>query len=184
MSDSHTPIRIDEAAFRQEYPGASAAATEVAANLARTSTLRNAVYAQVAREFGLSEAGCNVLAVIEGNRSPITPRLIGERVLVTSATVTSVLDTLEKRGLIIRTPHPGDRRSVLVDITEAGIELVDALLPRIHAVEAAMSRALSAHEHRKLTVLLGKLQTGATAVLEGDADIPTVTREVTWPRPG
>lgn len=183
MTASPSPIRIDAAAFHQEYPGASASATEVAANFARTSTLRNAVYAQVAREFGLSEAGCNVLAVIEGNRAPITPGLIGERVLVTSATVTSVLDTLEKHGLVVRTRHPDDRRSVLVDITRAGLELTDALLPRIHAVEAAMSRGLSAHEQRKLATLLGKLQAGAAAILDGDADIPDVTRAVTWSRP-
>ena len=49
--------------------------------------------------------------------------------------MTSVLDTLEKRGLIRRLPHATDRRKILVQITPAAQEIVDELLPSLHACE-------------------------------------------------
>ncbi len=45
--------------------------------------------------------------------------MIAERLLTTTGSMTSLLDTLEKRGLIRRLPHPDDRRKLLVDITPA-----------------------------------------------------------------
>ncbi len=45
---------------------------------------------------------------------PLTPREVGERVRLSSGAVTSLLDRLEGRGFVARTPHPKDRRSVLV----------------------------------------------------------------------
>ena len=45
---------------------------------------------------------------------PLTPREVGERVRLSSGAVTSLLDRLERRGFVARSPHPNDRRSVLV----------------------------------------------------------------------
>ena len=45
---------------------------------------------------------------------PLTPREVGERVRLSSGAVTSLLDRLERRGFVARSPHPSDRRSVLV----------------------------------------------------------------------
>ena len=44
--------------------------------------------------------------------------------------MTSLLDNLEKRGLIRRLPHPHDRRKLLIDITPAAQAIIDELLPR------------------------------------------------------
>ena len=55
-----------------------------------------------------------------------------------------VLDTLEKRGLIQRMPHPDDRRKLLIDITPAAQAILDELLPSLHA------REHQSHLHRAL----------------------------------
>ncbi len=165
-------------AFAAEYPGADPAATEVAANLKRADTFRDQVFAEVFRPFGLSEAAANVLAVVEGNHGPLTPSEIAQRVLVTSGTMTSVLDTLERRGLLLRLRHPEDRRSLLVDLTAAGRELVDAFLPAVHAAEAAMCHRLSPNERETLVRLLGKVQHGSLDLAEGVAEPPEVRRAV------
>ena len=75
---------------------------------------------------------------------------------------TSLLDTLEKRGLIERLRHPDDRRKLLVQITPAAQEIVDALLPSLHARErAVMSDALTVSEQRQLLKLIAKVQQAA-----------------------
>jgi MarR family transcriptional regulator, organic hydroperoxide resistance regulator len=43
----------------------------------------------------------------------------------TRATVTGIVDTLEKKGLVSRSPNPGDRRSMLVTLAEKGRLLLE-----------------------------------------------------------
>jgi hypothetical protein len=50
------------------------------------------------RHHHLSRAGREALAVLEGAGQPLSPTTIAERLIVTTASVTSLLDTLERRG--------------------------------------------------------------------------------------
>lgn len=74
------------------------------------------------------------LAILEGAGEPLAPHVIAERLLVSSASMTSLLDTLERRGLVERQPHPTDRRKILVHLTEKARDTVDEMLPILHAV--------------------------------------------------
>ena len=69
------------------------------------------------------------MAIIDGAGEPLSPTTIAERLIVTTATVTSLLDTLEKRGLVVRQPDPADRRKLLVSITDEARTIVDQFLP-------------------------------------------------------
>ena len=151
--------------FEQEYPGASARATECYANTVRTGDLLIGLHNREALEdFGLSGGAKQALAVIEGAGEPLEPGVIAERLIITSGSMTSVLDTLEKRGLVRRRPHPRDRRKLLVEITDEGRAIVDRLLPSLHLRErAVMERALTAGEQRQLLTLLAKVQQAGAA---------------------
>lgn len=151
--------------FEDEYPGASALATECYGNLVRTGDLLIELHNRQSREdHQLSRTARQVLAVVEGAGGPLEPTTIGERVLVTTGSMTSVLDTLEKRGLIRRIPHPDDRRKLHVDVTPAAREILDELLPSLHARErAVISDALSAREQRELLRLVAKVQQAVIA---------------------
>ncbi len=46
----------------------------------------------------------------------------------------SLLNTLERRGLVERRPHPTDGRKILVDLTPLAQPIIDSQLPVIHAV--------------------------------------------------
>ena len=46
--------------------------------------------------------------------------------MLSSAGVTSRIDRLERRGLVRRLADPNDRRGVMIELTEAGLEIVDA----------------------------------------------------------
>ena len=72
--------------------------------------------------------------------------------------MTGVLDTLVKRGLVRREPHPTDRRMVLVHLTKAGSRMADRVRLTVHRGEAEWMATLSEHERAQLTELLGKLQ--------------------------
>jgi DNA-binding MarR family transcriptional regulator len=100
--------------------------------------------------------------VVEGAGQPLEPTTIAERVLITTGSMTSALDTLERRGLIRRTPHPDHRRKLLVEITPDAQAILDALLPSLHACErAVISGALSTSEQRQLLGLVARVQRAA-----------------------
>ena len=55
-----------------------------------------------------------------GEEDAIPTNVLGQKLQITSATMTGILDRLEKMDLIERRPHPDDRRAVLVCLTEKG----------------------------------------------------------------
>lgn len=155
-------VRVDDD-FEEEYPGASALATECFANLWRTADLLMEMHNRhTSDRYQLSPSARGVLAVVEGAGQPLEPSVIAERLVVTTGSMTSLLDNLEKRGLVRRLPHPDDRRKLLIDITPDARAIVDELLPTLHARERdVIGAALSTSEQRTLLRHLAKLQEAA-----------------------
>jgi DNA-binding MarR family transcriptional regulator len=174
------PLRRVDDDFEDEYPGASALATECFANLFHAADLLMELHNRQSREqYQLSPSARQVLAVIEGARQPLEPSVIAERVLITTGSMTSILDTLERRGLVRRMPHPDDRRKLLVDITPDAQVILDQLLPSLHARERdVISGALTTREQHELLRLIAKVQQAAIEAREVPpvADAPRVRR--------
>jgi DNA-binding MarR family transcriptional regulator len=63
---------------------------------------------------------------------------------ISRGTLTGVVTTLEKRGLVQRRAHPDDKRSVLVAATGRGDALMADLFPSFNAEEAKISANLTA----------------------------------------
>ena len=123
------------------------------------------------RSHDLSAAGRETLAVLEGAGGPLSPGVIAERLIVTAATMTSVLDTLERRGLVARTVDKADRRRQLVSITPAGREAVDAFLPQIVALQTELMRGFSEDERAQLTAYLDRIRAALTELEERADDV-------------
>lgn len=157
MSRLQSPVRATSDPGK-EYPGADKLATEVVMNVLRTESLVSAGLTEVLRKHGLSLATFSVLMILKRAGRPLCPFEIGDRLLVTRGTVTGLLDSLEKKKLINRGPHPDDRRMLLVDVTENALELLSDLLPEHFPNEAEMMAALSEREKETLIRLLGKIQ--------------------------
>lgn len=151
------PIRVT-ADFAGEYPDASVSATECAMNLVRTGDLVLGRVAATLQPLAVSPAGGLVLGLLRDADGPCSPNYISERLIVSRATVTGVLDTLAKRGLVRREPHPTDRRMVSLHLTKAGARMADKVRRVVHRAEAEWMRSLSEHERAQLTDLLGKVQ--------------------------
>ena len=144
--------------FAKEYPDASASATECAMNLVRTGDLVLSRVAATLQPLDVSPAGGLVLGILKDAGQPCPPNYISERLIVSRATVTGVLDTLVKRGLVRRESHPTDRRMVLVRLTKAGSRMADTVRRTVHRGEAEWLGSLSEPERARLTELLGKVQ--------------------------
>ena len=110
-------VRAD---FESVYPGASREATECAMNLVKTGDMVVNRVAAILREFGLSPAGGLVLSMLADAREPPSQAEVKQRLLVSGPTVTGVLDSLERRGLVRRVFNPSDRRRRHVEITADG----------------------------------------------------------------
>jgi DNA-binding MarR family transcriptional regulator len=73
---------------------------------------------------------------------------------ITTGTMTTVLDTLERNRYIRRLADPDDRRRVLVDITPTAQTVLDEMLPEVQQVAKAVMGALDDHAlHRLLDTL-------------------------------
>lgn len=114
--------------------------------------------------FGLQTGEFDVLATLRRSGSPfaLTPTALYEATMVTSGAMTNRLDRLEKAGLIRRTPHPQDRRGLLVQLTDQGRELIDQAVEAHVENEHAILSVLSPEERQRLAGLLEKLIAGLT----------------------
>ena len=144
--------------YAERHPDADVSATELAINVVYTAELLNRRLDQVLRPFGLTRGSHNVLQILGGATEPLTPGEVTARLTVTTATVTGLLDTLEARHLARRRPHPSDRRSVLVEISDEGRQLLDELVPQLIVHEKEWSAALSESRRQRLIRTLGVLQ--------------------------
>lgn len=153
--DAAVRVETDHA---RRYPGADKLATECMVNLIRAGTMVTTAVAPYFRRHGISGTGFNLLLVVAGASEPLSPYEIGERLLVTRGTVTGLLDTVEKQGLVRRVPHPDDRRRLAIEVTSEGRDLLDAVCGELFPAQAEMLAGMSAKEKDALVRLLGTVQ--------------------------
>jgi DNA-binding MarR family transcriptional regulator len=151
------PVRTGDD-FEDLYPDASRSATECAMNLVKTGDLVVGRVAEVLRPFGLSPAGGLVLSMLADEAVPLTPTEIRDRLLVKGATVTGLVDHLERSGLVRRVQHPKDRRRLLIELTDRGRQLAQRFRPAVHAAQRPWLECLSESERGQLITLLGRVQ--------------------------
>ncbi|MEW2383287.1 MarR family transcriptional regulator [Micromonospora sp. NPDC047707] len=80
----------------------------------------------LAEEHGLTQAGMVTLLTL-AEHGELPHRAVAERCFVKPATLTGIVDTLERDGLVERQRHATDRRSVKLALTPAGRARADAL---------------------------------------------------------
>lgn len=129
----------------------------------------DALIARIARRYGLSHAALNALAVIEAAGGPLPAGEISTRMHITTATMTSLLDTLERGGYATRRRDPGDRRRVLIDITPEAQDLLNQVLP---VVQQHTTVALSAFDDDALFDLVEALAAVGEAIDAAPGDLP------------
>jgi DNA-binding MarR family transcriptional regulator len=87
-----------------------------------------------------------------------TPAELAEMSGVTRATMTGLIDTLERDGLVKREPDPTDRRMMSVNLTPKGVGLMHEILPGHFQRIASLMAPLNEGERKTLVRLLTKIQ--------------------------
>jgi DNA-binding MarR family transcriptional regulator len=90
-------------------------------------------------------------------RSALPMRVMGERLQLHPTSVTNIVDRLEKDGLVKRMPHPTDRRTTLVEITDDGRSRRERATAAVTAIDFGLT-GLTDRQIEQLTELLTKVR--------------------------
>ena len=161
MAGDGVPVRMGPT-FEQDWPGASARATECIMNIIRTADGASERIAEILRPYDLTPAQAQVLSIIDGAGKPLPHHVIAERLVSSRGTVTWLVDGLARRGLVCRRPHPTSRRTVLVAITDQAERLLREFRPRIHQLDRDLVADLTPEEQEGLITLLARIQARLT----------------------
>jgi DNA-binding MarR family transcriptional regulator len=110
-------------------------------------------------ELGLTMSEWHVLTTLRWAGEPYRRKAgeLARRADLTSGAMTSRLDALEKEGLVRRLRDPADRRSVLVELTEKGLERHEQAMAIQAPKEALLAEALTDREKEQLNALLRRV---------------------------
>lgn len=170
----------------REFPDLDPSATEVFLHLLRAGDEAFRIVEEHLAQHEISQGRFGVLMALWGNcQQPdcgpggaLTPAELAERTGVTRATITGLVDTLERAGLVTRTPHAEDRRMMSVGLTKRAEKLLARILPPHFRRMAWLMEPLSESERKTFVRLLTKVLGRATA------DAPLASREAEPVLPG
>lgn len=147
------------AAWRRERPDLDVAPLEVLSRVSRLARHLDRARGQAFSRHSLEGWEFDVLAALRRSGEPyeLSPGKLLQQTLVTSGTMTNRIDRLAARGLVERHPALDDRRSIMVQLTEAGATKVDAALIDLLAHEQAILAELGADDQETLTSLLRRV---------------------------
>lgn len=116
------------------------------------------------KPFGITQQQFNVLRILRGQSpEPISTKEIRERMIVSSADSSRLVDRLCEKDLIWKRPCPHDGRLVQVFIDKKGEELLARIDKQLPELDAVMGN-LSEKEAEVLNQLLNKMRFKAEAV--------------------
>jgi DNA-binding MarR family transcriptional regulator len=140
-------------------PGSDPLSIQALIWLFRAYSAAYTAHADELRPFGLSPSAFNVLMALRNTPAEmLEPHELSERLLVTRPSITGLLDTLEAKGLIARTPAVDDRRRVNVRLTAEGGELLGRHAAAHARRQDELFADLSADERAQLVLLLRRIR--------------------------
>lgn len=122
----------------------------------------NALLARLAERNTIGDLTYSQFAVLEAlhHLGPLTQGEVSQKVLKSGSNMTTVIDNLERDGLVRRERDTRDRRVIHVYLTEAGSSKVEKVLPAHVAALVEEFSVLSASEQEALGELCKKLGKG------------------------
>jgi len=155
MDDSRAPLPAERMVLqRLGHLPLDFVAMAAVSNLFRASVaVRRSMESRVLARDRLSWTSFVVLWVL-WVWGELESRELASAVGVGRPTVTGVVTTLERRGLVRRRRDAADGRVAIVSLTPAGLRLIKRLFPRFNEAEVEVTSHLSSGEQRQLAGLL------------------------------
>jgi len=113
------------------------------------------------RPFGLTDVQFNVLMLLHHQSTPeegLSQAQLSDMMLVNRANTTSLIDRMEKTGLVVRTSDASDRRYKIVKLTARGRKLLADVEPLYAKEVRKVMAALKEAEQKKLITALEKIR--------------------------
>ncbi len=130
-------------------------------NVMRVQQILQASVDERLKPHGLSFARYEALVLLSfSKRGSLPMRMMGERLQLHPTSITNIVDRLEADGLARRLPHPSDRRTTLVELTDAGRERLGAATDAVTTADFGFV-GLDDHDLEQLSVLLTKVRQAA-----------------------
>ncbi|MER7412009.1 MarR family transcriptional regulator [Streptomyces sp. NHF165] len=144
------------AAWQRERPGTPVSSIGVVTPLWQLAKLFGDDRRRVLTAAGMDVATLDLLSVLRRAGSPytLTTRELAARSLVSAGAVSQRVARAERDGLVTRRPGTGRPRSVLVELTDAGHQRVEATVDDVLGREAELLGGLSAEQQEQLAGLL------------------------------
>ena len=112
--------------------------------------------------FDISVTQCYALEAL-ARRGGMTLNDLAAHLYLDKSTASRVVDALERKGYVARTTHPQDRRSVLLEATEAGRALEGKIRASILAEEQELLAGFDPEVRQSMAQLLRQLARAAEA---------------------
>ena len=125
--------------------------------LTKASLAGAAFWGKKVEHLGITASQAMVLNFL-GEEDRILPSVLRQKLQVTSATMTGILDRLEKLDLIERHPHPNDRRAILVCLTDRGVQLAGKINGLMMEANDAFLAGFKAGDAQRLRNFLKRVQ--------------------------
>ena len=152
MDSDHVDLLL--AQWARQRPDLDCSPMGVLGRVARMAAIAGREVSEELKECCLLGSDFDILATLRRAGEPLTPTALYQSAMLSSGAMTARLDKLEQRGLITRQAAPDDRRSLLVNLTDAGLALVDEAVERHLANERRLLAPLTGEEQAQLAALL------------------------------
>jgi DNA-binding MarR family transcriptional regulator len=163
----------------RRYPEMDPSACEAFLHLLRTGDEAFLHMEQNFVDHGISQGRFGVLmqllgassTCVQGEVPGVSPAELADRTGVTRATMTGLIDTLERDGYVKRAADTHDRRMMRVCLTDQGRDFLQRLLPGHFQRMAALMQPLDGEERRTLVQLLNKILQHASTLNQAAANV-------------
>jgi DNA-binding MarR family transcriptional regulator len=164
LRDLPTPEIL--AKFADRYPDADVTAIASFLHLLRVATDLSLALDACLSKHDLLQGRWWVLILLMREQSlSSTPSILAEKIGVTRATMTGLIDSLEQSGLVKRAFDKADRRSVIIQLTDAGQAKLDIVMPDYYRRLRQCMQGLNEEMREQLQHILGLINSGIPALI-------------------
>ncbi len=154
--------------LKERYPDLEVDGLRAVIALIRTSADITECFEKFLARHGLSHGRFAIMMFLNRNPElPVNQTQIAEAYGVSKATITGLIDGLERDVMVERLPDPHDRRATLVHLAPAGRAFLENFLPNHFRGVSELMAGLSKADLGVLTSLLARVQDGVCRVSEG-----------------
>src|SRR5690242_18220541 len=155
---SFDPIEEAGRQWRAHWPESPVAAMMAVTSVMRAQQILLGRLNEALEPFGLTFARYEALMLLQFSRAGSLPLgKMGARLQVHPASVTNLVDGLERAGYVQRSPHPTDRRTTLAVISDLGRHTADQATEALHGIRFG-TPPLTRAELETITAVLRRLR--------------------------